>query len=102
MYEDDDGTRHPLYFKYDRNTGNSAIYDDVTQINYPTNSFQTVTDLSPGDSIKVHIILDDATRRIIRTKKIIATYNGDIGQEHEKGVAVCQVSRPEGITGTRD
>ena len=101
-YEDDDGTRHPLYFTYDRSAGNSDIRDNVTQPNTPTHRLHLVRDLNSGDSIKAHIILDDATKRIIRTKKIIAIYSGDIGQEWERGVAVCQVSRAQGITGTRN
>jgi len=101
-YEDDDGTRHPLYFTYDRSAGNSDFNDNTTQPNSPTNVLYPTIDLDSGDSLEAHIILDDASKRIIRTKKIIAIYYGDIGQEHEKGVAVCQVSRPEGITGTRD
>ena len=101
-YEDDDGTRHPLYFTYDRSAGNSDFNDNTTQPNSPTNVLYPTIDLDSGDSLEAHIILDDASKRIIRTKKIIAIYYGDIGQKHERGMAVCQVNNPQGVYATRD
>jgi len=99
MYENDDGTRHPLYFTYDRSKGNSDIADNLTQPNNPTNILYPSIDLNPENTLSAHIILDYATDQIVRNKKIIIIYSGKIGEE--EGASICTADSPSGMTATR-
>ena len=95
-YEDDDGTLHPLFFTYNRTVDNSDIVDNTSQPNSPTNVLYPTIDLNSGNSLEAHIVFDDATRLLIRNKKVIVNYYGGIGRNLEKGVATCYASTPRG------
>jgi len=92
MYEEDDGSLHPLVFGYDADGAGTPI-ECIGNCDTMSN-FRPLVALRAGKSLHVPISLDLDTRVLLRRKKVIVVYDGDIGTE--RGISICWADRPNG------